>query len=200
MLLMAFQVLGLTMVANAIAQEGPSDESKPLPFVKDFQPKRYLGNWYEVARLPTRIQPPNTLAMAQYSATQQEGIVAVKNRAFDKQGNQLVEIQGRAKLVEGHPPGRLLVTFGPVFPDKTNYQVMFVDPEYQFAVVGVPDRKSLWILARKVPVEKVQLKRLRDRARNAGFDVSKLVIAPWEKISPIPGDGSSEEQPGEDKE
>lgn len=154
-------------------------EPGPLPHPKTFEPARYLGKWFEAARLPMAIQPNDTLATAEYSAGEGEGVVRVKNTAYDTDGNVVATIEGQARLAPGDPPGRLIVGFGPFLPEAPNYHVLHVDPDYRHAVVGVPDRKSLWILVRKVPVAKAKLDELIAIARKAGFDTSKLLIAPW---------------------
>ena len=177
----------ITLAASiSAAQDKAPDPPEALPFVRDFDAKRYLGRWYEVARLPTRIQPAQTLAVAEYSAGKEAGRIVVKNTALDAKGNTLAEIQGHARPAEGDPPGRLLVAFGPIVPMVPNYHVMHVDKDYQYAVVGVPDRQSLWILARKVPVDEKTFDSLKEVAREAGFDVSKLIVAPWDKVPKPP--------------
>ncbi|MFN0127377.1 MAG: lipocalin family protein [Verrucomicrobiales bacterium] len=189
----AFQVLSVVMIATATADDKVPD---PLPFVRDFKPERYLGKWYEVARLPTPIQPAGTLAVAEYAAGKEPGQVTVKNTAFDKGGKKLAEIAGQAKLADGDPPGRLLVSFGPVMPTTPNYHVIHVDEDYRYAVVGVPDRKSLWILAREVPIGEEPLKSLREIAQKAGFDVTKLVVAPWGQIPKAEQDAAGQPATG----
>ncbi|MBM3848087.1 MAG: lipocalin family protein, partial [Verrucomicrobia bacterium] len=137
---------------------------------------------HEVARLPTAFQPDGTLAVAEYTAGHEAGQLWVKNTMLDKTGKKIIDLDGKAKLADGNPPGRLLVSFGPVLPETPNYHVMHVDEDYQFAVVGVPDRNSCWILAREVPIAKDTLKTLQGIAKKAGFDVAKMEIAPWDKI------------------
>jgi lipocalin len=118
--------------------------------------------------------------------------VTVKNTAIDKTGKKLADIAGQARIADGGPPGRLLVSFGPVLPETPNYDVIHVDEQYRYAVVGVPDRKSLWILAREVPIAEATLNSLREIARKAGFDVTKLLIAPWDKIQKAEQDGAGQ--------
>lgn len=156
-----------------------------LPFVAGFEPARYLGKWYEVARLPVAYQPDDTLAVAEYSATQEGDKLVVKNTAYNAKGELVSTIQGEARLAAGEPPGRLLVAFGPQKPSEPNYYVIHIDKYYRHAVVGVPDRKSLWVLAREVPISLEKLDELRQVAKNAGFDVSKLLVAPWAKVKPL---------------
>lgn len=177
------QLFTVAIFAPATAGDKVPD---PLPFVRDFKTERYLGKWYEVARLPTPVQPAGTLAVAEYAAGKEAGQVTVRNTSYDKAGKKLADIEGKAKLADGDPPGRLLVSFGPVLPENPNYYVIHVDEGYRFAVVGVPDRNSLWILAREVPVAAETLKSLQEIARKAGFDVSRMEVAPWERI-PKPG-------------
>lgn len=189
---LALCVLPVLAAATATADDKAPEPAKALPFVEDFKPERYLGTWYEVARLPTPIQPAGTLAMAEYTAGEKKGLVKVKNTSFDRAGRKLADIEGFARLADGDPPGRLLVSFGPVSPATPNYHVMFVDEDYRYAVVGVPDRRSLWILAREVPIGEEALQKLRAIARGAGFDVEKLLVAPWEKQPKAGQDGGGE--------
>ena len=184
---LAFCLISTAWIGTATAEEKAPE---PLPFVQDFKPEKYLGKWYEVARLPTLVQPAGTLAVAEYAAGKEAGMVTVKNTAYDKTGKKLLDIAGEAKLVDGDPPGRLVVSFGPIKGKAPNYHVMHVDPGYRYAVVGNPDRKTLWILAREVPIGEESLKSLQEIAKKAGFDVSKLLIAPWDKVPKAAGGGA----------
>lgn len=123
-------------------ENGALDNTESLPFPKDFEPACYLGKWYEAARLPTPMQPDRTLAAAEYSAGSADDEVLVENTAYTANGDIISKIKGRARILKGEPP-RLAVTFGPAFPQDVNYYVMYVDKDYQNAVVGTPNRKSL---------------------------------------------------------
>lgn len=187
--LVVVKILSVFMIVTAAAE---NKAPAPLPFARDFKAERFFGKWYEVARLPNVIQPAGTLAVAEYAAGKEAGQVTVKNTSFDKAGKKLSDITGQAKLADGEPPGRLLVSFGPVLPETPNYYVIYVDEAYRYAVVGVPDRKSLWILAREVPVPEESLKPLREIAQKAGFDVTKLLVAPWDKVPKVEQDGAGQ--------
>jgi len=169
------------LYAAASAATVQHKQPEALPAVADFQPERYLGKWYEVARLPSPFQPAGTLSVAEYGAAEQPGELLVKNSLFDKQGKKLADIAGRAKLAEGAPAGRLLVSFGEQWPSQPNYHVIYLDSRYRFAVVGVPQRSSLWILAREVPIAKETLQSLLEVAKKAGFDLKELQVADWSK-------------------
>lgn len=177
-------ILALLCSCLAVAQEAEktaqnqSGTTRPLPFPKGFEPARYLGKWYEAARLPTPIQPERTLATAEYAAGDADDEVLVENTAYTPDGNVISKIKGRAKILAVEPP-RLAVTFGPVFPQDANYYVMYVDEDYRHAVVGTPNRNSLWILARTASVSQEKLDELIAIARNADFETEKLVVNRW---------------------
>lgn len=84
-----FAAFAVAMIATAAAEDkAPS----PLPFVRDFKPERYFGKWYEVARLPTPVQPAGTLAVAEYTAGKEAGRVTVKKYA-KKAGFDVTKLQ-----------------------------------------------------------------------------------------------------------
>lgn len=162
----------------SLAQETAPDKLTPLPFPEQFDANKYLGKWYELARLPSPSQPKNTLATAEYSRGASDNEVLVKNTAFDAQGKQLQTIQGKARILEGNPP-RLAVGFGPQVPQRANYYVLEVDQGYNVAMVGTPDRKALWILSRKPTITRETLDRLIEMAKDANFATDKLITSDW---------------------
>lgn len=154
------------------------ESAEPLPYPKDFDSAKYLGKWYEIARLASPSQPGKTLATAEYSLGETAEEIVVKNSAYDAKGKPVRAITGKAKLLEGAPP-RLAVSFGPVLPEQANYYVMHVGKKYDVAMVGNPDRKSLWILSRKPTIGKKRLDRMIKIAKKAGFDSDKLLFGDW---------------------
>jgi apolipoprotein D and lipocalin family protein len=87
-------------------------------------------------------------------------------------------------MAKSPPAGRFTVSFDGIPKIFTsiggpNYHVIHVDSDYRHAVVGIPSRKALWILSRSVPVAPEKLAELTAIARDAGFDTSKLIVAPW---------------------
>ena len=114
-------------------------------------------------------------------------MIVFKNTAYDAAGNVAQVIRGQAKLPEKGPKGRLLVSFGPAFPSEPNYCVLRVDKDYKIALVGSPDRNSLWILSRDVSVPKKRLEGLTALAQKSGYDTSKLIYAKWPESFRING-------------
>ncbi len=175
-------VLGLVLVTGLSA--GCRAPGPPLPAPAAFVPDRYLGTWYEVARLPVFYQPDDTLAQATYGPTAVAGRISVVNRSFDRQATPLKSISGCADLAPGDPPGRFTVRLRGI-PSLVarftgpNYHVIHVDAGYRHAIVGLPSRKALWILSRHVPIPRAELDGLIARAKAAGFDTERLLVAPW---------------------
>ena len=178
-----FQILILTVIAghsDLLAQTFAERVEKALPYPKNFDAAKYLGKWYEIARLPSPAQPSETLATAEYSAAEDEGEIVVKNTAYSTTGKLIREITGKAQIQEGDPP-RLKVSFGPAFPSKPNYFVMHVSKKYDLALVGNPDRKALWILSRKSDLPEKRLARMIAKAKKSGFKTDDLIISDWSK-------------------
>ena len=143
---------------------------------------RYAGRWYEIARLPTRFQKATESAVAEYLANA-DGTLSVRNVAIRPDGSQR-EIRGSAKVL--NPPAntklavRFSTWFGPLIPvpKEGNYWILYLDEEYQEALVGTPNRKYLWLLARTPTLPEPRYAALVARAGELGFDISRLLRVP----------------------
>jgi apolipoprotein D and lipocalin family protein len=142
--------------------------------VSGFQLERYLGKWYEIARLDHSFERGLTQVTAEYSL-RDDGSVRVLNRGFAADKNAWDQAEGRARFVENSDTGFLKVSFfGPFYG---SYVVFELDREgYQYAVVAGPDKSYLWILARTPVIDRALQERLVARAAAAGFDTGKLIF------------------------
>ena len=100
-------LLSLLWYIAPIGAKEAGSEPSTLPSPAEFDPARYLGKWFEAARLPTPMQPDGSLATAEYSPGEEAGSITVKNTAYDANGAILGSIEGKAVLAEGEPKGRL---------------------------------------------------------------------------------------------
>ena len=147
-----------------------ADAPRTVPAV-DLQ--RYLGTWHEIARLPNRFQDGGGRACEAVTATytaRPDGRIGVLNRCAD--AGTMREASGQAYAVEGSGNARLRVSF--FWPFYGDYWVVGLDPDYRWAVVGSPDRRTLWILSRSpamTPKENAEAVRI---ARAQGFAVEGL--------------------------
>jgi apolipoprotein D and lipocalin family protein len=146
--------------------------------VGGFDAERYLGKWYEVARLDHSFERGMDNVTATYTA-RADGGIDVLNRGFVRAKGEWEEARGRAKFVESRDRGMLKVSFfGPFYG---GYNVVDLDPGYQLSLVAGPSRKYLWILARQPDPPRDAVERVVQRAAELGFDTDALI---WVRHDP----------------
>lgn len=143
---------------------------------------RYLGVWYEIARLPMRHEKADYTDITATYTLDDHGKVRVRNRALDGDG-ELQESIGEAVPVEGSGNAKLEVTFLPeglrwIPFTKGDYWVLRVDPDYRTALVGDPDRKFLWLLHREPKIDAALREEFLRTARDQGYDLAGLIDTP----------------------
>ena len=140
--------------------------------VRGFDAERYLGTWYEVARLENRFERGLTRITANYSRRDGGGLEVV-NRGFDAAKGEWREARGRAKFAGPSDVAMLKVSFfGPFY---AGYNVVDLDPSYSHALVVGANRSYLWILSRQPDPPREVVERLIARAAALGFDTQSLV-------------------------
>lgn len=150
----------------------------PLPVVAKVDLKRYGGSWHEISRLPNPFQKSCVRSMAEYTPLP-DGTMAVQNTCYKTKG-RTSGIKGTAVPVAGSGNAKLKVRFrgfaalAPV-PEEGNYWILALDPQYRWAMVGTPDRKFLWMLARQPNLPFPIYRQLKQQARELGFDTASLV-------------------------
>ncbi|HST46072.1 MAG TPA: lipocalin family protein [Luteimonas sp.] len=142
---------------------------------------RYLGLWYEIARLPMRHEPEDYTDITAEYALQDDGNIRVVNRAIDGRGERQ-EAVGEATAVDASN-SRLEVTFLPqglrwIPFTKGDYWIIHIDSGYSAALVGSPDRRYLWLLSRTPRIEPAMREAFLARAREQGFDLAELIETP----------------------
>jgi apolipoprotein D and lipocalin family protein len=142
--------------------------------VDHFQVERYLGKWYEIARLDHSFERGLTRVTAQYSQ-RKDGGIRVLNRGYLASEGKWKEAEGKAYFVHGPEQGFLKVSFfGPFYG---SYVILELDQQdYSYALVCGPDKSYLWILARSPELDKNIINRLISRASSLGFDTGKLIF------------------------
>lgn len=174
-------------VADAVKSAlGPKQAVDPLPTVAMVDPARYAGRWYELARLPLRFQKDDAVSIAEYTLFE-EGTIGVHNISY--RGDVLdATIDGYATPAKAAEDSfvRLRVKFGglaalaPAAP-VGNYWILALAEDYSMALVGTPNRRALWLLARDP--KQVDVERAKDYlnlAERLGFDVAALRYDDWQ--------------------
>jgi len=160
-------LFALTLAACSTA---PPDGLRP---VTSFDLNRYLGQWYEIARLDHSFERGMSDVSATYQL-QEDGSVKVINRGYDTQRQAWKEAIGRALFVGDSSTGSLKVSFfGPFYG---GYHVIALDPDYRYALIAGPSREYLWILARDKRLPPAVQAELIHTARQAGFNVDALIL------------------------
>jgi apolipoprotein D and lipocalin family protein len=142
--------------------------------VQDFDADRYLGQWYEIARLDHSFERGMVKVTAEYSL-RDDGGLRVLNRGFLAKEDRWKEAEGKAYFVEASNLGYLKVSFfGPFYG---SYVVFELDEEnYQYAFVSGPETDYLWFLSRTPDVDPALLEHFIARATELGFDTSELIF------------------------
>jgi apolipoprotein D and lipocalin family protein len=158
---MAAALLGCTSVPNGL---------KP---VSNFDTERYLGTWYEIARLDHSFERNLMNVSAEY-VLNPNGTIEVTNRGYNEKERKWQAIEGKAKFIGDNTQGSLKVSFfGPFYG---GYHVIALDTEaYQYAMVAGPNRSYLWILSRDKTLNQDIYDELVSQAQNWGFDTSQLI-------------------------
>ncbi len=141
--------------------------------VQNFEQDRYLGKWYEIARLDHSFERGLNNVTAEYSL-REDGGIRVINRGFNSEDNSWKEAEGKAYFVADNQTGHLKVSFfGPFY---ASYVIAALDDKYQSALVTGPDTDYLWILARTPSLAQTRIDELLAIAKEAGFAVDTLIF------------------------
>ncbi|PSU97117.1 lipocalin [Photobacterium kishitanii] len=140
--------------------------------ITNFDVNRYLGQWYEIARLDHSFERGLAQVTATYSLNTDETINVI-NRGFDSANQQWQQAQGKAKFVEQPNIGYLKVSFfGPFYG---SYIIFALENDYSAALVSSYNYDYLWILARKKNISPKLLAHYLTLAKQAGFDTDKFI-------------------------
>ena len=150
---------------------GCAASTSDIPAVGDFELDRYLGTWYEIARLPHRFERNLDNVRAEYSLDS-DGTVRVVNRGTRDGGERTVTGRAKLKGPAAERKGELRVSF--FRPFYGDYRIIELGPEYDCAVVTGSTRDYLWILSRSPTLPPARLKEIVGRLAKLGFEVDKL--------------------------
>ncbi|MBF0360968.1 MAG: lipocalin family protein [Oligoflexia bacterium] len=142
--------------------------------------QKYMGTWYEIAKFPAWFQNKCAATRAIYSL-QSNGTVAVKNQCIDINNPSYTrEANGTAFVDDKTTNAKLKVSFVPLLQVfgwfAGDYWILALGEDYQFVLVGSPDRNYLWFLSRSKEMDPQIFEELKDIAIREGFDLSRLTL------------------------
>jgi apolipoprotein D and lipocalin family protein len=167
----------LTRLVAVVPEASVTLPNRPVPAL---DLNRYVGKWHEIAHLPTFFQRQCVDTISATYSKNPDGTIYVHNACRSARG-AMDDAEGVARCVDGEP-GALKVRFVPdwlawmpwVWAD---YWVIDLDKDYQWAVIGGPSRRYLWILSRTATMSRMRFSELVQRARQRGYPIDKLIMA-----------------------
>jgi len=166
--------LGLAFLsALLLGTCGGNGGSAPVRTVDRVELDRYLGTWYEIARYPNSFQEGCQATTATYSL-RDDGDIEVLNacREGGLDGPRQTA-EGKAWIVDTRTNAKLKVRF--FWPFSGDYWIIDLGAEYEYAVVGDPDRDYLWILARQPRLDEEVVAGILERVKAQGYDPGRLL-------------------------
>jgi len=168
-------IFSLIVIAAVCLVRRPAQADTALPPLQTVQQvdlKRYLGQWHEIARYPNRFQKGCLESSASY-ALRDDGDIEVLNRCKDSGDGKQRQSKGHAWVVDSVSNAKLKVSF--FWPFRGDYWIIELGREYEYAVIGTPNRKYFWILSRTRSMDDTLYTAILQRAKQQGFDPGLVV-------------------------
>ncbi len=146
--------------------------TREIPAVSGFETDKYLGQWYEIARLPNWFEKDMSDVSAEYSR-QPDNSLQVINRGM-KNGKEK-SVTGKIRQSEKSDTGELEVSF--FWPFYASYRIIKLAPDYRYSVVMGDTPEYLWILSRTPHLDPADLQEIITFLENHGFPVDKLIFS-----------------------
>lgn len=144
-----------------------------LNVINNFESSRYLGIWYEIARLDHSFERGLEQVNAHYSSDKNDGSIQVTNTGFNTTRQKWESAKGTAYFVGDPTLGALKVTF--FWPFYGAYNIIALDSDYQNALVAGPNYRYLWLLSRNKTMPDTIKENYLEIAQKHGFDINKLI-------------------------
>lgn len=164
---------------------GCATSTTSLPTQEDVDLNKYAGTWYEQARLPNRFQKDCVGDVQADYKLRPDKTISVTNQCRAKDGStKAAEGEGRlSKAANPRDPAKLEVRFAPKWTSWLpivwgDYWILRLQRDYQYSLVGTPDRKYLWVLSRDQQADKAVVTALLNYAKTLGFSVDQVVTTP----------------------
>lgn len=140
---------------------------------------RYMGKWYEVARLPNSFQDDCVSDVTAVYSKRGDGKLDVINRCWQKDGS-IERAQGLARIANQETNAKLKIRFAPAWlswlPSSwVDFWILHLAPDYSVTAVGTPSRKSLWILSRTPEIPEETYRAITADLARQGYAVDKLM-------------------------
>jgi len=162
--------VGMTFLVGGCGSKRGVAPPEVVPFV---DLNRYAGTWYEISRYPNRFQEGCVATSATYTVRKDGGIDVLNQCRKKTLGGEISSIRGRAWVVDDKTNAKLKVSF--FWPFTGPYWIIDLGEEYEYAVVGHPRRKYLWILSRTPVMDEKTYEGILNRLKENSYDTADLI-------------------------
>ena len=181
---MMTNLMVITMVASTLlAGIAGGGRKSELEVVGSVDLSRYVGRWYEIARLPNRFEKKCADSVTANYALLPDGKIEVVNRCRKANG-EYTTAKGKAKIVDKKTNAKLKVAF--FWPFYGDYWILDLGPNYEYAVVGDPSRDYLWILSRTPRIDEALYQQLLAKMATRGFKTERMTRTSQVSSEPQP--------------
>lgn len=163
-----------------LASTSDASDLAPVTTVEYVDLQSYVGLWYEIAKIPNRFQKQCARATTATYSLREDGRIEVMNRCLKADGNATAA-EGIARIVDDSTNAKLEVSFVSFLgwrPFWGDYWVIGLDADYRWAIVGTPDRKYGWVLARTPHLDKRTLEAIFERLERNGYAREAFELSP----------------------
>lgn len=173
-----FPVIAALLAAAALATAGALAQTSPVTTVDRVDLQRYLGRWYEIARIPNKFQAECARDVTATYTARVATVINVTNECLHDDG--IIErAEGVARIRDANTNAKLEVRFAPLALSWlpfvwADYWILDLAPDYSYALIGEPGRRYLWVLARTSTLDPAIYERLLAKASAQGYDTSKI--------------------------
>ena len=168
---LSFLLLSLAMVSCSTMPK-----QAPLKTVPQVDLNRYMGNWYVIANIPYSLEKGKVASYDTYGSLpdgRMSNVFTFRKGSFEAPEQSW---HGVAWVVNKETNAEWKVRF--LWPFTTTYLVLELDPAYRWAVVGTPNRKLLWVLARDRSLNDQTYADIMKRLTGQGYEISKIKKVP----------------------
>lgn len=163
----------LTSLFSLLTVASCSTSYLVLDTEEEFDINKYMGKWYEIARLPNSFEEGLEENTAFYRLGEDGNVTVTNEGRLIENKTKIKQAKGKAWVPDPKQPGKLKVSF--FWPFSGDYWVLKVDKDYTYALVGDPTGEYLWILARERDIDPKIIQELKDYAGKLGFPVENMI-------------------------